>query len=266
MRNHRGDSRRTKAPDQQANVHEDLVGQFEQDISSPVGQGQNAIEQLDDRQVLHVHRRGNGKGHHYRIPSETRKESLLAKEFDRPKNLPPTGKETLPVGPKSPPKPGKEFAPNKREKENQDIARVGEKPTGEPFGRFWAAWPAHKRKAAKKRCEAVWQTKGLDAHVDQIVEVVNFWKNSEDWTKDAGQFVPAPLVFLNGDRWDVDLEDFRASAKAADQHGQLAAGEDDAGPGRALNLDDLAVAMNCSVEELPEVYRSENTGDIAHEA
>jgi hypothetical protein len=32
---------------------------------------------------------------------------------------------------------------------------------------------------------------------------VQAWKLSDDWAKDGGNFIPAPLVYLNSQRWEA---------------------------------------------------------------
>jgi hypothetical protein len=50
------------------------------------------------------------------------------------------------------------------------------------FDLFWSAWPRSDRKGAKSQCQAKWKKLKLD---DQ-----------------AETFIPAPLVYLNQQRWD----------------------------------------------------------------
>lgn len=69
------------------------------------------------------------------------------------------------------------------------------------FERFWAAWPASSRKANKKGCLAKWNSAGLEMFAEQIVQHVEAMKLSRDWTKDDGAFIPAPLVYLNQERY-----------------------------------------------------------------
>lgn len=71
------------------------------------------------------------------------------------------------------------------------------------FGRFWAAWPRHPRKSARRQCQKLWNARGLDAQADAICAAVEKFKRSLDWTKEGGQFIPAPLVWLNQDRWEA---------------------------------------------------------------
>ena len=73
------------------------------------------------------------------------------------------------------------------------------------FKAFWESWPRHKRKANKTRCLAIWRRDELEEMADLIVAKVEAWKNDPDWTKDNGQFIPAPAVWLNQRRWEADV-------------------------------------------------------------
>ena len=70
------------------------------------------------------------------------------------------------------------------------------------FARFWAAWPSHKRKGSKSKCLQLWCRKSLEGKADPIVAHVELCKASQDWRKQSGEFIPAPFVYLNGERWD----------------------------------------------------------------
>lgn len=83
-------------------------------------------------------------------------------------------------------------------------------PPSDGFTLFWMAWPKHRRKAAKAKCRDLWRKKNLQAKTSHIVAVVETAKRSRDWLKDEGEYIPAPLVWLNQERWDCDLEDVRA--------------------------------------------------------
>ena len=70
------------------------------------------------------------------------------------------------------------------------------------FDAFWAAWPKSTRKGAKSACLKRWQ-KGLYDHcAEQILKHIEWMKTTDQWRKDAGAFIPAPLVYLNQQRWD----------------------------------------------------------------
>lgn len=65
------------------------------------------------------------------------------------------------------------------------------------FEEFWAAWPSHHRKGQRAKCLERWKAECLHASAGAVVANVEAWKRSAQWTKDGGQFIPAPLVYLN---------------------------------------------------------------------
>jgi hypothetical protein len=70
------------------------------------------------------------------------------------------------------------------------------------FSQFWSAWPAGGRKQAQGKCLEVWKKAKAEASAALIVAHVERMKRTHDWTKDGGQFIPAPLVYLNNRRWE----------------------------------------------------------------
>jgi hypothetical protein len=71
-----------------------------------------------------------------------------------------------------------------------------------PFERFWAAWPRSERKVSKSLCQKKWAKLGLDLQAEEIIKHVEYMKTTDSWLKSNGQFIPAPLVYLNQMRWD----------------------------------------------------------------
>jgi hypothetical protein len=80
--------------------------------------------------------------------------------------------------------------------------RREEENTPSGFTRFWDAWPKSLRKEAKGKCLDAWRKAGAEPHTDAILAHVDSLKRSATWTKDGGQFIPAPLVYLNNRRWE----------------------------------------------------------------
>jgi hypothetical protein len=70
------------------------------------------------------------------------------------------------------------------------------------FSEFWSAYPNCKRKGSKTKCQSVWQKQNFDPVADQIIAHVIAMANSDDWLRDSGQYIPAPLAYLNQQRWD----------------------------------------------------------------
>ena len=71
------------------------------------------------------------------------------------------------------------------------------------FVQFWEAWPSHFRKSARAKCLTHWRSAGLESLALVIVASVAAWRASEQWTKDTGQFIPAPLPWLRDRRWEA---------------------------------------------------------------
>jgi uncharacterized protein YdaU (DUF1376 family) len=74
------------------------------------------------------------------------------------------------------------------------------------FVEFWNQWPTHPRKAAKKQCLAKWRSSGCAGIAGQVMASLKAANRSEDWTKDKGKFIPAPLVWLNQARWEAPTQ------------------------------------------------------------
>jgi hypothetical protein len=83
----------------------------------------------------------------------------------------------------------------------------GGSPGSPGFLRFWSAWPKHPRKEAKGKCLEAWLKAGAELQADLIVEHVEALKRSPGWTKEGGQFIPAPLVYLRNRRWEGSAAD-----------------------------------------------------------
>ncbi len=70
------------------------------------------------------------------------------------------------------------------------------------FEDFWASYP---RRQKRKDAEAAW--KRIDPRKrSAILKGVEAWKRSEQWNRDGGQYIPLPTSFLNGERWEDEVE------------------------------------------------------------
>ena len=70
------------------------------------------------------------------------------------------------------------------------------------FDRFWTAWPKSDRKGGKSTCLKVWIKNYNESQTELIVTHVEYMKQTDAWRKSDGAFIPAPLVYLNQQRWD----------------------------------------------------------------
>lgn len=82
--------------------------------------------------------------------------------------------------------------------------------TSAAFAAFWDSWPSHFRKRARGRCWAKWKSKNLDAHAARIMAVLDAEKRGDQW-KDP-QYIPAPIAWLNQEKYDVDPEQLARDA------------------------------------------------------
>lgn len=87
------------------------------------------------------------------------------------------------------------------------------------FEVFWQEWPVHRRKANRAGCCRRWKRGELEADAEQVLAGLRRWKVSPDWQKDGGAYIPAPLVWLNQERWKVPAEAFAEQAFATATEG-----------------------------------------------
>lgn len=72
------------------------------------------------------------------------------------------------------------------------------------FDDFWKAYPRHVNKqAAMKAFEKVNPDEDL---LKTIIDAIEKQKKSEQWSKDNGQFIPHPATWLNGKRWEDEIQ------------------------------------------------------------
>lgn len=67
------------------------------------------------------------------------------------------------------------------------------------FEDFWTAWPKSERKQDKVKCAKKWRRDGLDCKADQILGDIAVKRQTQKWQEG---YVEAPLVYLNGKRWE----------------------------------------------------------------
>lgn len=74
--------------------------------------------------------------------------------------------------------------------------------TEDGFALFWSTYPNTQRKQSKGKCEDVWKKGKFYVDRQKILSHIEALKSSHDWKKENGQYIPAPLVYLNQKRWD----------------------------------------------------------------
>lgn len=86
------------------------------------------------------------------------------------------------------------------------------------FDDFWSAWPKGRRRAKKKAREA-WKRKRLDKRADEIIaDVRNRIANDEQWKRG---YIPMPTTYINGERWEDELETVETSEDRKKANGAL---------------------------------------------
>lgn len=79
------------------------------------------------------------------------------------------------------------------------------------FTRFWTAYP---RKTAKEAAlKAFAKLKPDETLLQTMLEALDRWKASDQWTRDGGQFVPHPATWINGKRWEDEVPKAAAPRK-----------------------------------------------------
>lgn len=72
------------------------------------------------------------------------------------------------------------------------------------FDLFWSVYP---RKIGKGAAELAWKKCRPDGTLQaRIIQAVKAQCKSEQWRRDGGQFIPHPATWLNGKRWEDEVE------------------------------------------------------------
>jgi hypothetical protein len=98
--------------------------------------------------------------------------------------------------------PSAEDADKKRTRERERERTKTPIPPSGAFLRFWGAWPKSARKQAQGKCWERWRKADFDQVADVIIAHVEAMRVSAEWRREAGQFIPAPMVYLNDRRWE----------------------------------------------------------------
>lgn len=68
------------------------------------------------------------------------------------------------------------------------------------FDAFWEAYP---RKEGKQKAKAAFEK--VNVPLDVLLNAIEQQKESAQWSKDNGQFIPHPTTWLNGKRWEDEV-------------------------------------------------------------
>ena len=133
-----------------------------------------------------------------RARAESEKQTVNGSKGGRPKKNPEKPTETQ----QNPEKPTETLKEKDKEKE-----KINNKVSNETYMRafevFWAAYPRHTGK--QDAYKAFVKLKPDEALMQAILAGIEKQKQSAQWTKDGGQFIPHPATWLNGCRWEDEL-------------------------------------------------------------
>lgn len=73
------------------------------------------------------------------------------------------------------------------------------------FDRFWKAYPRHQAKPTALRAfERLNPDEGL---LETMLKAIDIQKQSDQWVKDDGRFIPHPATWLNQRRWEDEIKE-----------------------------------------------------------
>lgn len=112
-----------------------------------------------------------------------------------------------------------ESYPSEVTKVTLDKSRVDKNRTDKTYGgmfeEFWKEYPP-RRKQDKPKCAkkfSTFESEGLAPVI--IADVIDRKLRHCDWVKNNGEFVPAPLVYLNNRRWEAPIVEGETHARSA---------------------------------------------------
>lgn len=94
---------------------------------------------------------------------------------------------------------------NKKEKEGENkIENKKKSYDADGFAAFWAAYP---KKTGKADALKAWNKLKPDIVLQaKMGEALTAQKKSPQWTKNNGQYIPMPSTWLNGKRWEDEVQ------------------------------------------------------------
>ena len=84
------------------------------------------------------------------------------------------------------------------------------------FEDFWKAWPKSDRKQDRAKCLDKWKREKLDRLVDIILADIRVKEQTDKWREG---YIEAPLVYLNGKRWEDGVQASSAQPSSNDWTG-----------------------------------------------
>ena len=73
-----------------------------------------------------------------------------------------------------------------------------------PFFSLW--WKNYPRKTKKFDAYRAWKKARLDSRLQEMIDVVDRHKQTEEWKREGGKFIPHGASWINGKRWEDETE------------------------------------------------------------
>lgn len=80
---------------------------------------------------------------------------------------------------------------------NQQPITNNQEPEG--FTQFWSVYP---KKVAKPAALKAFRSAKINGHLPEVIADIEAKKETPDWKKNDGQFVPNPATYINQRRWE----------------------------------------------------------------
>jgi hypothetical protein len=93
---------------------------------------------------------------------------------------------------------------NNKETKEQNKSSLRSESVSQTFLTFWIEYP---KKVARQAAEKAWAKLKPDADLmEKIMSGLYRWKNSGQWTREDGRFIPHAATWLNGRRWEDEVK------------------------------------------------------------
>ena len=113
--------------------------------------------------------------------------------------------------------------------------KINNKTSSAIASRFHDFWDAYPLKKNKKKAQATWKSRKLDAIADTLIaDIKNRQANDRQWKEG---FIPLPTTYLNGDRWEDEID---TGVPSNEKSGRNSSGYKSSAERTSDKLDELA--------------------------
>ena len=106
---------------------------------------------------------------------------------------------------------------SRQDKDKDNIPPKSPSKGDERFEKFWAAYPKCRRTGKGAARKAFAKLKVTEELLDTMLKALERQKQSSQWNRDGGQYIPMPSTWLNQTRWEDDAEDVPFEAEPYDE-------------------------------------------------